>query len=218
MRGVFVTGTDTGVGKTVVSAALVHALRADGAVGYWKPVQTGIEQDDDTATVRQLAACRDEELWHRGVRLPRPLSPHLAARLAGVSIDVASVQADAPTDASRFWVVEGAGGVLVPVNERELIVDLIAALGLPVVVAARSGLGTINHTLLTVEALRTRRCVVTGVVMVGPSNPENRDAVTVRTGVPVFAELPLLSPLTPEVLGPWAFGACRAATRSWRDA
>lgn len=86
LRGLFVTGTDTGVGKTVVSAALMHRCRAAMRVGYWKPIQTGIEQDDDTAVVRELGGCSGEEIREEGVRLPRPLSPHLAARLAGTTI------------------------------------------------------------------------------------------------------------------------------------
>jgi malonyl-CoA O-methyltransferase len=203
MRGVFVTGTDTGVGKTVVSAALVRALRPVG-VGYWKPVQTGIEQDNDTETVRQLAACAPVEIWDRGVRLERPVSPHLAARLAGRPLTVAGVTADAPVDARRFWVVEGAGGVLVPLNDRELMVDLMAALDLPIVIAARSGLGTINHTLLTVEALRMRSLPIAGIVLVGEPNPENRAAIDARvTGARILAELPVIAPLEPASLEAW---------------
>lgn len=204
MRGVFVTGTDTGVGKTVVAAGLVRALRPAG-VGYWKPVQTGIEQDDDTATVRYLGGCVEAEVWDRGVRLERPLSPHLSARLAGRQVTVPQVMADAPADGGRFWVVEGAGGVLVPLNDDELMVDLMAALRLPVVVAARSGLGTINHTLLTVDALRARALSVAGVVLVGEPNHENRSAIEARAGgVRVLAELPVLAPLDPGALDAWA--------------
>lgn len=210
MRGVFVTGTDTGVGKTVVSAGLVRALRP-APVGYWKPVQTGIEEDDDTATVRRLADCVAGEVWDRGVRLERPVSPHLAARLAGRTITVAGVLDDAPADASRFWVVEGAGGVLVPLNERELMVDLMVRLALPVVIAARSGLGTINHTLLTVEALRARTVAIAGVVLVGDRNPENKAAIEARAGgVRVLAELPVMAPLDAATLEAWAAANRRA--------
>ncbi|MGE0394231.1 MAG: dethiobiotin synthase [Vicinamibacterales bacterium] len=204
MRGVFVTGTDTGVGKTVVSAGLVRALRPAG-VGYWKPVQTGIESDNDTETVRRLAGCAGAEVWDHGVRLERPVSPHLAARLAGRSVTVAGVLADAPDEGNRAWVVEGAGGVLVPLNDRELMIDLMAALALPVVIAARSGLGTINHTLLTVEALRARAMPVAGIVFVGEPNHENRAAIEARSGgVRVLAELPMLAPLTADALESWA--------------
>ncbi len=204
MHGVFVTGTDTGVGKTVVAAALVACLRRHGPAGYWKPVQTGVEQDDDTATVRTLAGCADVEVWNHGVRLERPLSPHLAARLAGRTLSVDAVLADAPDDPARTWVVEGAGGVLVPLNDTESMSHLMVRLGLPVVLVARSTLGTINHSLLTLEALRSRGLQVAGLVLVGPPNPENRAAVAARGHVAVLGELPGLSPLNRESLAAWA--------------
>src|SRR5689334_9374950 len=150
----------------------MHRLRRSGPVCYWKPVQTGIEEDDDTATVRRLAACDATEVFDEGVRLPRPLSPHASARLAGVTIAIDDiVQRVAGRASPSRWIVEGAGGVLVPLNDGELMIDLMVRLALPVVVAARSGLGTINHTLLTLEALAARRLVVAGVVMSGPLDP-----------------------------------------------
>jgi len=207
LSGLFVTGTDTGVGKTVVSAALMHCLRRSGPVRYWKPVQTGIEQDDDTATVRRLAACGVEEVFDEGVRLPRPLSPHASARLAGVTIaideivsrvagQISNAAPDGAAPLTPAWIVEGAGGVLVPLNDHELMIDLMVRLALPVVVAARSGLGTINHTLLTLEALAARRLAVAGVVMIGPPDPSNRAAIETYGHVPVIGELPPLDPLT----------------------
>lgn len=204
MRGVFVTGTDTGVGKTVVAAALVARLRRDGLAGYWKPVQTGVEQDDDTAAVRTLAGCADAEVWDRGVRLALPLSPHRSARHAGRTLHLDGIVADAPADTSRTWVVEGAGGVLVPLNETETMADLMVRLGLPVVVVARSALGTINHSLLTIEAIRSRGLDVAGLVMVGPPDAENGAAVVTRARVPLLGELPPLTPLTPAALAAWA--------------
>jgi dethiobiotin synthase len=201
LRGLFVTGTGTGVGKTVVSAALMHALRRSGAVRYWKPVQTGIEQDDDTAVVRRLGGCSADEILDEGVRLERPLSPHAAARLAGVTIDVERiVQPVAGRASPPSWIVEGAGGVLVPLNDSELMIDLIARLALPAVVAAASGLGTINHTLLTLEALRARRLPIAGVVMCGAPDRSNRAAIETYGRVPVIGELPVLEPLTAESL------------------
>jgi dethiobiotin synthase len=198
MRGVFVTGTDTGVGKTVVSAAL---LRRFPQALYWKPVQTGIETDDDTAEVMRLAESR-----HAGqaptVRLPNPVSPHLAAQRAGVRIDLDAL-ADWAADDDQVWIVEGAGGVLVPVNESQTMAHLMVRLRLPVLVAARTALGTINHTLLTLEALRARSLSVAGVVMAGEPNAENRAAVERYGGVPV-AVMPRFDPLTPERLAEWA--------------
>jgi dethiobiotin synthetase len=205
VRGFFVTGTDTGVGKTVVSAALMIRLRAAGAIRYWKPIQTGIEQDDDTAEVRRLAGCSDAELLTSGVRLPRPLSPHLAARLSGTPIDLAPLE-DTFNDASHaaHVIVEGAGGVLVPLNDIQLMTDLMARLDLPAVIVARSTLGTINHSLLTIEALQRRSLYVAGVVMVGPPNGDNRDAIEQYGSVPVLGEMPIFDPLTPERLSAWA--------------
>ena len=168
---------------------------------YWKPVQTGIEVDDDTAEVRRLSGAPPERILDHGVRLPRPLSPHLSAMLAGRPISLAPLMdlAWSQPDTDR-WVVEGAGGVLVPLGEHELMVDLMTVLGLPVVIAARSTLGTINHTLLTIEALRARAVPIAGVVMLGPSNPDNRVAIETRGHVTVVGELPAFDPLTPEAL------------------
>lgn len=205
MNGIFVTGTDTEVGKTVVSAALLCALREEKAVCYWKPVQTGIEADDDTRTVRRLASCADAEIFDRGFRLEKPLSPHLSARLANVEITVEKVLNFLPADReNRFWIVEGAGGALVPLNETELMIDLISALRLPVVIATRSGLGTINHTLLTVETLRNRGIKIRGVVMNGKPNAENRRAVERFGQVEVLAEMPKFDFLSNENLTAWA--------------
>ena len=206
-RGVFVTGTDTNVGKTVVAAALMTRLRLSGPVRYWKPVQTGIEQDDDTATVRALAACTPREIFPAGVRLERPVSPHVAARACGQSIDLDDLLTLASAQpAGEYWVVEGAGGVLVPLNDQRLVIDLIATLRLPAVIAARSGLGTINHTLLTLEVLRARDVSVAGVVMVGPPHPDNRWSIERYGQTRVIGELPRLEPLTPDALRDAALG------------
>ncbi|HKX27839.1 MAG TPA: dethiobiotin synthase [Blastocatellia bacterium] len=205
LQGFFVTGTDTNVGKTVVAAALMHRLRGPRRPRYWKPVQTGIEQDDDTAVVRLLGSCAEAELLNEGVRLPRPLSPHLSARLAGQRIELEPLaRLIAAQPETSGWVVEGAGGALVPLNETQLMTDLMARLGLPVVVTARSGLGTINHTLLTLEALRRRALPVAGVVMVGEPDRENRAAIERFGEVPVLGEMPRFARLTPEELGCWA--------------
>jgi dethiobiotin synthase len=205
LRGVFVTGTDTSVGKTVVSAALVSRYRQIDSLRYWKPIQTGIDRDDDTAEVCRLTACGRERVLDAGIRLPRPVSPHLAARLNGTSIDLgALVEIARAQSAAERWVVEGAGGVLVPVNSSDLMVDVIVGLTLPALVVARSGLGTINHTLLTLEGLRSRSVVVAGVVMVGPPDADNRRAIEDYGRVRVLGELPWLDPLAPEPLGHWA--------------
>jgi malonyl-CoA O-methyltransferase len=203
-KGLFITGTDTNVGKTVASAALMHRYRGQAGVRYWKPIQTGIEQDDDTAEVRRLGACVADEILDKGVRLRKPVSPHLAARLAGVTIDVEELADLLPEDSGSAWVVEGAGGLLVPVSERETIADCIWMLGLPVLVVARSGLGTINHTTLTLEALRARSLTVAGVLMIGERNAENRAAIEHYGRVKVLGEMPVLDPLNAETLALWS--------------
>ena len=205
LRGLFVTGTDTGVGKTAVSAALMHRYRAEVSLRYWKPIQTGIEQDDDTADVGRLGCCQASQLFASGVRLLRPVSPHLAASLSGTTIDLQDLVASIPaSENANRWIVEGAGGVLVPINERALMVDLMALLRLPVVVATRTSLGTINHTLLTLEALRRRDLFVAGVVMVGDPYAENRAAIERYGQVAILGEMPCFHPLTADKVASWA--------------
>ena len=205
LKGIFVTGTDTGVGKTIAAAAVLHRYRPTGLVRYWKPIQTGIEQDDDTATVRKLGEAADDEIHPEGIRLERPLSPHLAARLAGRTITAEQLEGlidSLPTNVR--WIVEGAGGARVPINNSWLTTDFMKRLGLPVLIVARSTLGTINHTLLTIEALRTRSLQVAGVVMVGHSNTENRAAIERFGDVAVVGEMPWFDPISPSSLGRWA--------------
>ena len=207
LRGLFVTGTDTGVGKTAASAALMHRFRGrrGGGVRFWKPIQTGIEQDDDTAEVRRLGGCADDEVCEEGIRLTRPVSPHLAARLSNRSIALGPLtDFAAAQSATHRWIVEGAGGVLVPINDQDLMIDLMARLDLPVLVVARTTLGTINHTLLTIGALRARSLEVAGVLMVGEANAENRAAIETYGRVRVVGEMPWFEPLSAGALGQWA--------------
>jgi dethiobiotin synthetase len=206
MIGLFVTGTDTNVGKTAVSAALLHRYRKIVNLCYWKPVQTGFPEDDDTMTVRALGLCSSEEIiLAGGIRLPRPLSPHLSAHYFGTEIDMELLlrSVEPPAD-SRAWVIEGAGGVLVPLNTHQFMIDLIAALKLPTLVVARSTLGTINHTLLTLAALRSRTIPIAGVVLCGEPNADNRRSIETYGNVPVLGEMPLFSALTAETLASWA--------------
>jgi dethiobiotin synthetase len=204
LRGIFVTGTDTGIGKTSVAAALMHRYRDPGTLRYWKPIQTGIEQDDDTATVRSLG-CSAAEVFEPGIRLPRPLAPYLSAELSGTRVSIADLLdcIDEEPNSSR-WIVEGAGGLLVPINDNEHMVDLISRLDMPVVVVARTSLGTINHTLMTIEVLRSRMVNVAGVVMVGDANPANRDAIEKWGDIEVVGEMPVFRNLNADQLAGWA--------------
>ncbi|MGB8275010.1 MAG: dethiobiotin synthase [Alphaproteobacteria bacterium] len=193
LRGLFVAGTDTDVGKTVVSAWLVRALDGD----YWKPVQAGLDGDTDADTVRTLSGLPAERIHESTYRLKAALSPHEAARREGIVIDLARLR---PPPTTRTLIVEGAGGLLVPLNAEALMIDLIARLGLPVVLVARSTLGTINHTLLSLEALRARGLALEGVVLNGPPNEGNRRAIGHFGRVPVLAELPRFEPLDPAAI------------------
>ena len=185
----------------------MHRYRSirGGRLRYWKPIQTGIEQDDDTAAVRSLGTCEGGELLDEGVRLEHPVSPHLAAKLAGTRIDLSALKQIADREpGSDRWIVEGAGGVLVPIRDSIMMADLVSLFALPALVVARSTLGTINHTLLTIEALRARGIALAGVVMVGPLNPDNREAIETFGQVAVVGELPRLDPLTPDTLAAWS--------------
>ena len=168
-RGLFVTGTGTGVGKTIVSATLLAAMRAAGErVRAYKPVLTGLAEPSqmwlpDHELLALAAGMSPEEV--APLRFDRPVSPHLAAALAGQSIDPALVIARARTEPDRTLVVEGVGGLLVPLAEGFSVRDLAVALKLPLVIAALPGLGTINHTLLTIEAARSAELNVAAVVL-----------------------------------------------------
>lgn len=186
---IFVTGTGTDVGKTVVSAWLCWHFRAD----YWKPVQAGLAPASDSETVSQLSGARcHPEIY----RLPLAASPHHAAVHARQPILLSRLT---PPPAEQL-VVEGAGGVLVPLNEHARMIDLMAQLSYPIILVAHSGLGTINHTCLSIEALRARRLPLLGVIMSGPPHPENRKAIERYGQAPVLAELPHSTPPTREFL------------------
>jgi len=181
---IVVTGTDTGIGKTVFAAALARALGA----AYWKPIQSGLLDGADGETAAALGVAR---VLPEAYRLTEPLSPHRAAELDGVTIDPARL---VPPDADPL-VIEGAGGVLVPVTRDLLYADLFARWGLPVVLVARTGLGTINHSLLSVEALRARGVAIHGIAFVGDANADNEATICAMAGVKRLGRLPRLDPL-----------------------
>ncbi len=191
-QGVFVTGTGTGIGKTIVCAALVQSWRA----AYWKPVQTGIAAEPaDSETIAQLVPGAPVAPPRHILRAP--LSPEAAAAAEGTTISLADF--DLPgTD--RPIVVEGAGGVLVPLNAGALMIDLMVRLTLPVIVVAATGLGTINHTLLSLAALRARHLAVAGIILVGEDNPGNASAIARHGDARILHRFARLTPLTPATL------------------
>jgi dethiobiotin synthetase len=183
----FVTGTDTGVGKTIVSALLCAALEAI----YWKPIQTGARDGTDGATVMRLAGMIRSRVVPEVYRFVPPVSPHLAARRAGVRIELRRI-ALPHISLRENLIVEGAGGVLVPINDTEFMTNLMQRLRLPIVLVSRTSVGTINHTLLAIAALRDARLDLRGVVMVGKANAENHKAVEHYGCVPVIGRVPVL--------------------------
>lgn len=186
-KRLFITGTDTGIGKTLVSAILTLGLRAT----YWKPIQTGTEEGTDTKWLKTATQLPQHHFFPETYAYKAPLSPHIAAEMEAEAIDIKRCTLPKLSQSTPL-IVEGAGGVLVPINSNALMVDLIAQIGLPALVVARSTLGTINHTLLTLEALRSRGIPIAGVVCNGPLNPENKLSIETYGRVRVLAEIPLL--------------------------
>ncbi len=188
-RRIVVTGTDTGIGKTVFSAALVGAL--DGY--YWKPVQSGLEDETDSDTVRRLSGLAAERILPEAYRLKTPVSPHLAAEIDGVVIDPASLVLP-PT--ARPLVVEGAGGLLVPLTSEVVTIDVFARWREPVVLCARTTLGTINHSLLSIEAIRARGIPLAGITFLGEENADSERTIVALGRTRRLGRLPHLAPLT----------------------
>ena len=192
MSRLIITGTDTGIGKTVLSAMLALALGAT----YFKPVQSGIEDETDRDAIKRMTGLGDDRVLANAVTLTQPLSPHRSAELDGVSIDLDSLT---PPSIDPL-IVEGAGGLMVPLNRETLFIDLFAAWNLPVVLCARTGLGTINHTLLSLEALRARDIPILGVAFVGDDNPDNIRSIAEMGDVKVLGRMPLLQRIDAETL------------------
>lgn len=201
LRGLFVTATDTGVGKTEVACGIVRGHRARGLdVGAMKPAQSGhaAGEASDADRLREAAGGADPPELVCPYSFGPPLAPAVAARLAGEIVSLSRILDAARALAARHaaLVVEGAGGLLTPLTDRETFADLAVALGLPVLVVARAGLGTVNHTALTCEALRARGLAVHGVALdrCSPagdaSEPFNRAEIERLTGARVLASLP----------------------------
>ncbi|MDM9620469.1 dethiobiotin synthase [Rhizobium sp. AC44/96] len=184
-----ISGTDTGIGKTVFSAALTNALGGY----YWKPVQSGLDEETDAETVARLGAVPVERIVPEVYKLATPASPHLSARIDGVSIDP---QRLVPPQVDGPLVIEGAGGLMVPLSERLLFADVFAQWRIPVILCARTALGTINHTLLSIEAMRHRAIPIFGIAFIGEENLETETIIIELSGVRSLGRLPLLASLT----------------------
>jgi len=180
MKALFVTGTGTEVGKTLVCLGFCLALKAD----YWKPVQTGF--DKDYLFIKKFLP--DKKVHACSYDFKKPLSPNQAAQKEKQQIHLDKIT----PPQSSLLIIEGAGGVLVPLNKKEMMIDLIQKLGFPVIVTAKSGLGTINHTLLTLEALKSRGIKTLGVILSGDFHKENKKDIERQGQTPVILELPIL--------------------------
>jgi dethiobiotin synthetase len=193
-RRIVVTGTDTGIGKTVFSSGLAGFLGAS----YWKPVQSGLDEETDSEIVARLGGLSRDRILPERYRLRTPASPHLAAEIDGIAIDTQSLRV--PDIGEQWLVIEGAGGLMVPLNRDTLYVDLFAQWQLPVVLCARTALGTINHSLLSIEALRSRKIDILGIAFIGDENTDT-EATICRIGrLRRLGRLAWLSPLDVQTL------------------
>ncbi|UPK38554.1 dethiobiotin synthase [Bradyrhizobium sp. 186] len=193
-RRIVVTGTDTEIGKTVFSAGLAGLLGAN----YWKPIQAGLGGGTDSQRVARLGGLSDDRIVPERYRLETPASPYHAAAIEGVRIDAESL--DVPDTGGRPLVIEGAGGLMVPLSRSTLYIDIFARWQLPVVLCARTELGTINHSLLSIAALRYRAIEILGIAFIGERNSESESAICEIGRVRRLGRLFRLSPLTANTL------------------
>ncbi|WP_080237747.1 dethiobiotin synthase [Spirosoma rigui] len=197
MSRFIVAGIGTEIGKTVASAVLVEALEAD----YWKPIQSGALDDSDTETVRGLISNTTSHFHTEAYRLTEPLSPHAAAELDGVRIELANIRLP---DTQNHLVVELAGGLMVPLNDRDLNIDWVAQSGLPIVLISRNYLGSINHTLLSIEACRSRNIPMVGIIFNGPTVPATEEFILNYSRLPCLGRIGQESVITKEVVKKYA--------------
>lgn len=201
MKRLVITGTDTDIGKTVFAAGLTAALDAT----YWKPVQSGLAGKTDSETVAELSG---RPTLPETYRLPLPASPHLSAEDAGVEIEIDRLTPPATTET---LIIEGAGGLMVPLNRSTFYLDLFARWKAPVILIARTALGTINHTALSLMALRNAGCDVIGVAFVGTAEPAVEQTIVQMCNIPHLGRLEMITPLTSASLAR-AFKAIDLAT------
>jgi dethiobiotin synthetase len=185
----FITGTDTNIGKTLIASWI--ALHT--GFPYFKPIQTGLSEGSDACVMKELAGVK---IYPEIYAYQAPVSPHLAAKMANDRIDLQKII----LPEEENLIIEGAGGVLVPINEQFLMIDLIKKLGAPVILVTRTSLGTINHTLLSLEALRARNIPIAGVVMNGEENVHNSQAIEYYGQIPILAQFPKLASINGDAL------------------
>ncbi|AJQ97309.1 dethiobiotin synthase [Gynuella sunshinyii] len=188
-----ITGTDTDIGKTVASAIITVGLHGN----YWKPIQAGNQEFTDTQMIKQLTGLPDDHFFPESYILSQPLSPHRAAELEGIEIRPETLRVPV---SRRPLIIEGAGGLLVPITRNLLQIDLFERWNLPVILCARSGLGTINHTLLSIEALNNRNIKILGLVLIGEKHADNLRTILEYSGINLTGQIPVLEDLGPAAL------------------
>jgi dethiobiotin synthetase len=190
---IVVTGTDTGIGKTVFSAGLTDALGGC----YWKPIQSGLDEETDSEIVARLGQIPAKRIMPESWRLNTPVSPHLSAENDDLTLDPEALE---PPSTSLPLVIEGAGGLLVPLTRHRTFADVLARWQIPAILCARTSLGTINHTLLSVETMRQRQIPILGVAFIGDEYPDTQRTIEEMGRVHILGRLPYLNPLTAETL------------------
>jgi len=193
MKRYFVTGIGTEVGKTIASAIITQALKAD----YWKPVQAGELDDSDRMKVETLIDNNRSEFHTEAYRLNQPMSPHAAAERDRVEIDISSIKIP---NTNNHLVIEGAGGLLVPLNKKDTILDLIEALNCEIILVSRHYLGSINHTLMSIEILKQRNIPIKGILFNGKENKDTESIITKMSGIEVLGRIDELDDLKKSVI------------------
>lgn len=197
MRKVFITGIGTDVGKTVVSAIVTEALQAD----YWKPIQTGSYLSCDADIVKSLISNSKTKIHPEIYKLEQPLSPHAAAELENVKLSLSEIEIP-KTD--NTLVIEGAGGIMVPLNDHEFILDLIKKFDAETILVIQNYLGSINHSLLSIDCLKLHNIKILGIIFNGPSHKMSEDIIIKYSKLPILAHIEKESKITPAVISKYA--------------
>lgn len=188
MKKYFITGIDTNVGKTIISAILTEKLQAD----YWKPIQSGDLENTDSNKIKNLISNTKSLIFPESYRLKTPASPHYAAKLDNTTIDLNKIELP---KTNNHLIIEGAGGIMVPLNQTTLIIDLIKKLNTEVILVSKNYLGSINHTLLSIEILKYHKIPIKGLVFSGEGNPSTENFILQYTDIACLGKVPFIKPL-----------------------
>jgi dethiobiotin synthetase len=193
----FISGIDTNIGKTVVSSILTEALEAD----YWKPIQAGDLDNSDTDKVKSLVRNSDTEFHPNAYALKTPASPHYAAELDQVRIDMNNIQIP---QTQNHLIIEGAGGLLVPLNDKDLVIDLIVKLKVPLILVMKNYLGSINHSLMSIEVAKQRGISIRGLIFNGETNSASEDYILQYSDLPILGRIKNIEELNSSIIKQYA--------------